>query len=207
MCNQLHPESRGKIFWAFSAFLCWKHILCHKWATEKNKQQRISGPFLMELWRGCRGLTLDSPPDLLSQSDSDASCAPDKFIHSSVCVGSLPPFFKAFICSSVWAATNGPTWLGRRNGLHAECALLQKDRNWHNTRGMAKGLGLRGGWKGGGRGGHDYASVLPDKRQPLPRTASLGFGGSLRSLFPAWEEVAQCACSGFDESPIPRSCC
>lgn len=31
----------------------------------------------------------------------------------------------------------------------------------------------------------DYATVLPDNRQPLLRTASFGFGGSLRSLFPA----------------------
>lgn len=157
----------------------------------------------MELWRGWHGPTLDSRPDLLSQSASDASCAPDIFIQSSVCAGSLLPFFEAFICFSVWAATNSPTWSDQQNGLRTKCALLQKDRKWHKTAAMAKGLGLR--W--GESREHGYASVPPDKRQPLLRTASFGFGGSLRSLFPAWEKVAQCACSGFDESPILLNCC
>lgn len=158
----------------------------------------------MEWWGGWHRLILDSRSDLLSQSASDASCAPDIFIQSSVSAGSLSPFLKlsVFICSSVWAASNSPTSGGQQNGQHKNVPCFRKIQTDIKPQPWRRDLGCSGESRE-----CYYATVPPNNRQPLLKTASFGFGSSLRSLFPAWEKVAQCAGLGFDESPILLSSC
>lgn len=157
----------------------------------------------MELWRGWHGLTLDSRPDLLSQSASRCQLC-SWYIHPQFCLRwQLTPIFLKllFAPQSEPRQTVPRDWTSRMDCTqNVPCfGRIETDikrQPWRRDPG-----------RGGESREHSYASVPPDKRQPLLRTASLGFGGSLRSLFPAWEKVAQCACSGFDESPILLNCC